>query len=451
MIKKGKFIAVRPDTLIEARYDLKPKQNDILDIVLSKIKEDDEKYRYELYIDDFKKIYKKNVSNIYRDFKKAVKEFEGKGFYLIDNINKKEIFFVWFASILYEDNIGKITVEVGHTLKGLLLKMKKRIYYKIEYPLNFNSTYSKRVYYYLKSFEDTGMRVDNLDVLRKKLDCPKSYDKYSFFKLKVLDKAFKEINDYSDISFEYEEIKEKRKVVAIKFLIKSNSTGINKIQEQEVICKENSNPNVEKNSITVNKIEDVKPEEIPKKNFEENENDEIIFIKNLFNNKLNSIDCAKILTVAKGDLDKIKEAYNIAKQQPKINNLCAWIIACIKGNYTVPVTITNNINKDKEIDIFNDYEQRKYDWTELEKKLLGWYKEENNEIDLKKELQDFLDILQQKGIDGKPFRYYTIDFDTKEIPGTLEGNLIAFKYIIENSTISLINPLTNKVIATKKL
>lgn len=171
----------------------------------------------------------------------------------------------------------------------------------------------------------------------------------------------------------------------------------------------------------------------------------------MFNNKLNSIDCAKILTVAKGDLDKIKEAYNIAKQQPKINNLCAWIIACIKGNYTVPVTITNNINKDKEIDIFNDYEQRKYDWTELEKKLLGWYKEENNEIDLKKELQDFLDILQQKGIDGKPFRYYTIDFDTKEIPGTLEGNLIAFKYIIENSTISLINPLTNKVIATKKL
>lgn len=456
MIKKGKFVSVRPDSLIEARYDLTPKQNDILDIVLSKIEEADEKYRYEIYIDDFKKIYKKNVSNIYRDFKKAVKEFEGKGFYLIDNINKKEIFFVWFASILYEDNIGKITLEVGHTLKGLLLKMKKRIYYKLEYPLNFNSMYSKRIYYYLKSFEDTGWRIDNLDTLRKKLYCPKSYNKYTDFKRFVLKPAYKEINDYSDISFGYEEIKEKRKVVAIKFLIQSNSKGINEIQEQEVICKDNIQE-VEKeeneNTITVDEIEDIKPEEIPedpKENLEDNENDEIIFLKNLFDNKLENSDCAKILAVAKGDLDKIKEAYNLALQQPKINNLCGWLIDCLKKNYSIPVAVTNTTTVNKPVDSFNDFEQREYDFDDLEKKLLGWDTEDENNIDPKKMLINFLDELKESGIDGEKFYYYPINPDTNEIHVTLNGTLMAFKYKIDDNIITLINSSTNKIISNKK-
>ncbi|WP_158072919.1 hypothetical protein, partial [Clostridium haemolyticum] len=87
---------------------------------------------------------------------------------------------------------------------------------------------------------------------------------------------------------------------------------------------------------------------------------------------------------------------------------------------------------------------------DLEKKLLGWDSEESNNINPKEELQCFLDSLQENGIDGKPFRYYTIDFDTYEIPGTLKGDLVAFKFKIENNIISLIDPRINKVIASKE-
>ena len=72
MIKKGKYIAVRPDALIEARYDLTCSQNDIMDIVLSEI-ENDDKHLYELNLNDYKHLYKNGACNIYRDFKKAVK------------------------------------------------------------------------------------------------------------------------------------------------------------------------------------------------------------------------------------------------------------------------------------------------------------------------------------------------------------------------------------------
>lgn len=221
MVAKGKFIAVRPDNVIEARYDLTSKQNDILDMVLSEV-QDDGKHLYELNLDKYKKLYKKGDTNIYRDLKAAIKTFEGKGFYITKPSENKQIFFVWFASIYYSDNEGKIILEIGQKLKELLLEMKKKTFYKIEYPINFTSIYSKRIYYYLKRFEDTGWRIDNLNDLRTKLQCPESYEKYSFFKIKVLDQAYKEINEYSDIRFEYEGIKSGRKVTGIKFTIESN-------------------------------------------------------------------------------------------------------------------------------------------------------------------------------------------------------------------------------------
>lgn len=182
---------------------------------------------------------------------------------------------------------------------------------------------------------------------------------------------------------------------------------------------------------------------------ESKESNEIIFIKNLFDNKLSDIDCTKILAVAKGDLDKIKEAYNIAMQQPKINNLCGFIIACIKDNYTVPVTITN-INKNEQVDMFNNYEQRKYDWPDLEKKLLGWDSEENNNINLKEKLKCFLDSLQENGINGQTFYYCPINFEEREIQAFKNGIYMLFTYKVEQNIIYLIDKNTNEIIANKK-
>ena len=342
MIKKGKHIAVRPNALIEARYDLTVSQNDIMDIVLTKI-EDDNNCLYELNINDYKHLYKTDTSNIYRDLEKATKSMEGTGFYLLTNNNKGieiETFFVWFASIQYVKSEGKITFEIGNKLKGLLLEMKKRIYYKIEYPMNFASIYSKRVYYYLKSFEDTGWRIDNLDILRKKLQCPKSYDKYSFFRRKVLDMAMKEINNYSDISFEYEEIKTGMKVTSIKFYIKQDK-ALNEI----TIGLASSEVAVAKEPIPSVDIKEV----------------QAIFIKH----SITELEASYILKDSNGNLDLIKQCYNYASNK-NIKNITGYIRTLVKG-FNKPQGNSKNNS-------FNDYEQRTYDFDDLEKKLLGWEK-----------------------------------------------------------------------------
>ncbi|MBX4262843.1 RepB family plasmid replication initiator protein (plasmid) [Clostridium estertheticum] len=338
MIKKGKYIAVRSNELIEARYNLSVSQNDIMDMVLTKI-EDDNNYLYELNINDYKHLYKTDTSNIYRNLEKATKGMEGTGFYLLTNNDKgveKETFFVWFASIEYVKSEGKITFEIGTKLKALLLEMKKRIYYKIEYPMNFSSIYSKRVYYYLKSFEDTGWRIDNLDVLRKKLQCPKSYEKYSFFRIKVLDMAIKEINNYSDISFEFQEIKVGRKVMRIKFIIKQNQ---NNKARNEIAATSSDSKEIEELGL-IKQVQE-------------------IFTKNTITRH----EASCILKDANNNIDLINQCYQylLTKDVP---NVVGYMRTIVKG-FNEPQV---NISKSN----FTNYEQRTYDFDSLEKKLLGW-------------------------------------------------------------------------------
>jgi len=66
---------------------------------------------------------------------------------------------------------------------------------------------------------------------------------------------------------------------------------------------------------------------------------------------------------AKGNIELIKEKYKLSKQCKSITNLIGWIIKAIQEDYK---------NKGKNNSSFCDYDQRNYDFEELEKQLLGW-------------------------------------------------------------------------------
>lgn len=352
--KGGELIGRRPEAIIEARFKLTKKQNDIVDMVFASI-EDDGKLEYQIDVAKYGKLYNiKDRSNIYRDLKKAVTTFEGKGFSLStkDKKNKEHrIYFSWFSSIDYIDGESKIVLELGQKLKTLMLSAKKACFYQLKYSLNFHNIYSKRIYYYLKSFENsntdgTGWRVDNLDELRTKLECPKSYERYADFKRFVLKPAYEEINGSSDITFEYEETKIKGKVTNLKFYIKTNKSNT-KATDEACATAEGKSTNEEENSATelINKV------------------------KAIFKEELTWIEAKSIIDTAKGDINIIKEKYSLSQNATKIDSIVGWMLKALKEDYKTP---KEKINIAK----FNDYEQRAYDFDELEKKLLGWGKEE---------------------------------------------------------------------------
>ena len=91
--------------------------------------------------------------------------------------------------------------------------------------------------------------------------------------------------------------------------------------------------------------------------------DDINLVKEIIHEPITDIEALKILISAKGNINIIKEKYSYSAAVPKIGNMVGWIIDAIKNDYKSP---KGKVNK------FNEYEQREYDFEDLEKKLLGW-------------------------------------------------------------------------------
>ena len=92
--------------------------------------------------------------------------------------------------------------------------------------------------------------------------------------------------------------------------------------------------------------------------------DKVEQIKNIIHENISDLEAIKILNAAEGDIEKVKEKYVIISQLNKVNNLVGAMIKALQENW-----ITTGKTK---VSTFNDFEQREYDYEELEKKLLGW-------------------------------------------------------------------------------
>ncbi|EOS43052.1 replication initiation protein [Lachnospiraceae bacterium MD335] len=216
--KGGSEVAFRPKTIIEARYDLDRRQNDILDILLGIVGEGndtEDNTRYEINIADVKHLYNlQDESNAYSYLQKAVKKFEGLGFRLKED-EGTDIYYPWFSKIKYQKKRGeegksKIVLDLHPEVKQMIMEAKQGAYYRIEYPLNLTKKYSKRLYYLLKEHEtfNNGVYQITFEELRKMMKIPESYANGNV-KREILEKPHEEINGNTDIAFEYELIQEK--------------------------------------------------------------------------------------------------------------------------------------------------------------------------------------------------------------------------------------------------
>lgn len=248
--KGGAEVAFRPKTIIEARYDLDRRQNDILDILLGIVGEGDdteENTRYEINIADVKHLYNlQDESNAYAYLQKAVKKFEGLGFRLKED-EGTDIYYPWFSKIKYQKKRGdegksKIVLDLHPEVKQMIMEAKQGAYYRIEYPLNLTKKYSKRLYYLLKEHEtfNNGVYQITFEELRKMMKIPESYANGNV-KREILEKPHDEINANTDIAFEYELIQEKLPsgqmgLGAVRFKIKrvkKNRTVVEVVENME--------------------------------------------------------------------------------------------------------------------------------------------------------------------------------------------------------------------------
>ncbi len=169
------------------------------------------------------------------------------------------------------------------------------------------------------------------------------YETWKDFRTKVLDVACKEISEKTDMNISYEPIKSGRgqRVRAINFFVR---------------YKKDSEPpeDKDKGKGTSSSVPDAVKFEVVAK------------VARLIKEILSTDDILAICEAASYEYEKIEKIYELAQDSEKINSLVGFMISGIKNDYKKTA-----LQGQKKKPSYKDFEQRTYDFDELEKELLN--------------------------------------------------------------------------------
>jgi len=319
--------------LVEASYTLTVVEQKLIRLLASMInKDDDDIKEYEFKTKELIKVLNTSDSRFYRDID-SITDLLMQRIIKIRNVNTSEFMkYHWVDTAKYVSGVLKL--KINKDLKPFYLGLDCYTKYQLRNIMQFKSTYSFRLYELFKQYEGIGHRVLNIDALRDSLNINKDqYPKYANLKQKVINVAVKEINANTDLLVAYNEIKEVRKIVSVQFIIRKKDKGQTEIAATSNVPIFFNNSNID-------------------------------LVRQVIKQDLTDLEVQRILDAANLDIEKIKEKYNIISKLSKVNNLVGAMITALKENWT-------NTSKTK-VSTFNDYEQRDYNFDELEKKLLDW-------------------------------------------------------------------------------
>lgn len=241
-------IIVKSNYLIEAPCKLTITEQKIIYSILRKISRYDEDFKdFEFDIDYFIKELGIKGTSKYTELKQITRQLRSRTFTIKFNdgeLKKQmggitEIQTGWIINAIYKSGEGKIIFHLDPFLKPFLLNLSER-FTELDYSnlIQLKSTYSTQLYELLKQYQNIGERKIELSELKTRLSILENeYKLYAHFKSRVIIPAQKELKEKTDISFDFEEIKEGRKVNTIKFLI--NSKNIPKKQNKDIYLLEN--------------------------------------------------------------------------------------------------------------------------------------------------------------------------------------------------------------------
>lgn len=222
---KNAMIAIQHNNLVEAKYSMTLQQKRVMIWLVSQIKPDDVDFKeHILTIKELIEICQLSGESSYKEIKNITFSLVEKGIRIIDISdpnNKREIQVSWLSSADYYK--GQVKLSFSPKLKPYLLQLKDRFTAINALDLmQFKSVHAIRIYELLKQYQDIGERTLTIDEIKECCGVTGKLIKYSDFEQRLLLIAQREINEKSDIHFEFERIKPSRKIVGIKFIISKN-------------------------------------------------------------------------------------------------------------------------------------------------------------------------------------------------------------------------------------
>lgn len=347
IVKKSNYF------IMNCSYDLSLEEQKLILTLASMVQPEDEDFKpYKFRINEFMELLGVDTKTKYTEIPKITKELMKKVFEIEEEDTLIQT--AWLSSATYKKGSGMVELEFSPRLKPYMVKLNGLFtQYKLANILSMKSKYSPRVYEILKcnEFKKQGYIEIEVEELRKLLKADNIYPRYNDFKRKVLEQTQKELKRISDISFDFEEVKTGRKVTALRFYIYSNKERI-------------INKTISIDEVSISVSEDMEQEEM---NLEYGIKTIVSMMKE---HSVTGSEAMKIYKSANGDMNHISKVYNYCKNK-KANNFVALIIHMVKpGEFNEP-------KKSFKQTSFNNFEPREQDYDYIEKRLLGWINEED--------------------------------------------------------------------------
>ena len=236
-------IVRKSEAITKARYKLNPLALKFITTIIAYLKRsDDSDRKYIFRVKDFADLMGVTYHDIYAELEEAVEELLKKPLHIKEDNGWLKV--NWISSARYEEGEGTITFRIDPDLRPYLLALQEKfLQYRLENILKLKSGYVIRFYEILKDWYNQSNRYENskkvekiveVKWLREILEVPKSYQygNSSGIKHRIIEKAKKELAEYTDIIFDYKEIKTGRKVTHIKFIIEENLKNVKSIEDK---------------------------------------------------------------------------------------------------------------------------------------------------------------------------------------------------------------------------
>lgn len=217
---------VKDNALIDACFDLSLAEYRILLLAMVVAREQDPLSVFtpiEITGLDYAQQFDLDRSTAYESLAEASKTLLRRTYSYKDTYRGKEAIsdVHWLTQATYVPSTGVVVLYFTHQTISLISRLEEHFTkYHIDQVSKFKSKYSIRLYeIVIKWLDNKKTQKYALDEFREKMGISSEYKQMSDFKINVLDKALKEINEHSDITLKYEQFKKGRVITDFQFKI----------------------------------------------------------------------------------------------------------------------------------------------------------------------------------------------------------------------------------------
>ena len=223
-------LIVKDNALINASYSLELTEQRIILLAILKARENKTPHNQELIVTAQSYITAFNVhrNTAYKTLKTACDNLFDRRFSYQRYSDKGKVEQVksrWVQSVVYAESDSYIKIKFADEVLPLITMLEKHFTsYELQQVASLKSVHAIRLYELLIQYRTVGKVEINISDLRLKLGINESeYPRMDNFKARVLDIGIQQINEHSDITAKYEQVKTGRTITGFKFLFKQKA------------------------------------------------------------------------------------------------------------------------------------------------------------------------------------------------------------------------------------